>query len=261
MSGNEKTPTTSITPRGIELPEGAARPFGALEIARRLLRLTRAGALATLDPTGHPLVTRTVVATDLDGAPLLMASKLSLHTRNMEADPRVSLLLAQDGRGDPLAHPRLTLAGRIERDDEPFLRDRFLRRNPKSTLYAGLPDFFVYRLEITGVHLNGGPGRAEALTTEGLLLDPKVARAFRELEPGAVAHMNEDHRDALSLYAMHHGKAEAGAWTVTGLDPEGMDLALDDRSLRICYPRPLARPGELRPMLVEMAKAARAADG
>lgn len=255
------TDETSITPRGIELPEGAARPFGALEIARRLLRITRDGALATLDPTGHPLVTRTVVATDLEGAPLLMASKLSLHTRNMEADPRVSLLLAQDGKGDPLSHPRLTLVGRIGAVEEPFLRERFLRRNPKSKLYAGLPDFKVYRLEVTGVHLNGGPGRAEGLTADALLLDAEASRAFRELEPGAVAHMNEDHGDALSLYAVHYGRAEAGPWSVTGLDPEGMDLALDDRSLRICYPRPLAQPGELRPMLVEMAKAARAAAG
>ncbi len=257
MTEAGETSEASITPRGLELPEGAARPFGALAIARRLLRERRQASLATLDPTGHPLVTLTVVATDLDGSPLLLASNLSLHTRNMLADPRVSLLFAEGGKGDPLAHPRLTVAGTIVRHDDPLARDRFLRRNPKSRLYADFPDFALWRVAVTGVHLNGGPGRAESLTAEALLLAPDLAQAFRDLEAGAVAHMNEDHRDALSLYAAHYGKAEGGGWEITGLDPEGIDLARGDETLRILYPRPLTAPAEVRPALVEMARAAR----
>src|SRR5271156_4762431 len=104
------------------LPENApVADFDAKGVAKELLRATRAGALATIDRnTGHPFVSLVIVATDSDGAPLILISRLATHTANLEVDGRASLLLAATGKGDPLAHPRLTLLGdfaQLARDD------------------------------------------------------------------------------------------------------------------------------------------------
>src|SRR4030095_12719020 len=98
------------------LPEGARPPadFDPAGLAKSLLRATRAGTLGTLDRnTGHPFASLVNVATDVDGAPLILTSRLSTHTANLEADGRASLLLAETGKGDPLAHPRLTVLGAL----------------------------------------------------------------------------------------------------------------------------------------------------
>src|SRR6266446_8268916 len=132
MTEAEKTATLpGIMPN--RLPETARLPedFNPIAIAKQLLRGTRAGALATLDRnTGHPFASLVNVATDTDGSPLILVSRLSTHTANIETDGRASILLAQTGKGDPLAHPRLTVLGRlaqIPRDgaDDARVRRRF----------------------------------------------------------------------------------------------------------------------------------------
>src|SRR5215212_759581 len=125
--------------------------FDGVSLAKHLLRTIRAGGLATLDrAAGSPFASLVTVATDCDGSPLLLMSRLAAHTGNLEADPRASILLAQGGKGDPLAHPRLTVLGRITRTEEPRVRSRFLARHPKANLYAGFADFSFWRMEMTG---------------------------------------------------------------------------------------------------------------
>src|SRR5690349_17600500 len=126
------------------LPETAPKPdFDARAVAKTLLRSVRAGALATVDRnTGYPFGSLVNVATDSDGSPLILVSRLSSHTANLETDNRASVLLAAGGKGDPLAHPRLTVLGRFlqvarELPEEAHLRRRFLARHPKAELYAG----------------------------------------------------------------------------------------------------------------------------
>src|SRR5260221_8789773 len=146
------------------LPETARPPedFNPIAVAKELLRTTRAGALATIDRnTGHPFSSLVNVATDADGSPVILVSRLSTHTANIEADPRASVLLASTGKGDPLAHPRLTVLGtfaNIERNtpDGARVQRRFLSRHPKSNLYAGFGDFTFWRLHVASAHLNGG---------------------------------------------------------------------------------------------------------
>ena len=160
------------------LPENApVAEFDAKGLAKSLLRTTRAGALATIDRnTGYPFASLVNVATDVDGSPLILVSRLSTHTANLENDGRASLLFASVGRGDPLAYPRLTVLGRfvsVARQDarEPRLRRRFLARHPKSELYAGFADFSFWRLEIVSAHLNGGFGRAADLKASDVVTD------------------------------------------------------------------------------------------
>src|SRR6202167_1776945 len=246
------------------LPENAPAPdFDPKALAKSLLRSTRAGALATIDRnTGHPFASLVNVATDSDGAPLILISRLATHTANLEADSRASLLLAAGGKGDPLAHPRLTLLGsfaRVARDDasEPRLRRRLLARHPKSELYAGFADFSFWRLGTAAAHLNGGFARVADLKAADVLTDIAGAANLIEAEAGALAHMNADHADAVRLYATKLLGAEDGPWRLTRLDPDGLDLASGDATLRLLFAQRIVTAEQLRKALVDLAAKAR----
>jgi len=237
----------------------------AIRLGKTLLRAARHAALGVLEPqSGWPLASRVSVATDCAGRPLILVSTLSSHTGALMADERCSLLLGEAGKGDPLAHPRMTLkchAARIGRDSEDHaaIAGRFLARHPKAALYAGFADFSFFRLEPEEASLNGGFGKAYRLTRNDLMSDAPVARDLEKSGPGAVAHMNADHRDAIALYARHFaGIAEPLDWKMTGIDPDGFDLMAGDRVARTFFADPLASSDAMRGALVEMAKDARA---
>ena len=240
-------------------PPGPPPDFDGAGLAKELLRAIRSGALATLDrENGAPFASLVTVATDHDGSPLLLMSRLSGHTLNLEADPRASILLAQGGKGDPLAHPRLTVNGVAERTGDARVRDRFLLRHPKAKLYAGFGDFSFWRVQVTGGHLNGGFARAMTLAADDLRTELAGAEDLLASELGAVEHMNEDHRDALRLYATRLAGEPDADWRATGIDPEGMDLAAGDLTARVRFPRRIEGPGPLRMVLKTMADEARA---
>jgi heme iron utilization protein len=246
------------------LPENAPAPdFDPKSLAKELLRVTRAGSLATIDRnTGHPFASLVNVATDFDGAPLILISKLATHTANLEADSRASVLLAATGKGDPLAHPRLTLLGsfaRVAREDprESRLRRRFLARHPKSELYAGFADFSFWRLDAVSAHLNGGFARAADLTAADVMTDVSGADELIEAEASAAAHMNTDHAEAVRLYATKLLGAADGPWRLTGLDPEGLDLACGDLTLRLGFAERVTTAQHLRKLLADLAARAR----
>lgn len=264
MAEAEKAaPLPGIMPN--RLPENAPAPdFEPKSVAKGLLRATRAGSLATIDRnTGHPFASLVNVATDVDGAPLILVSRLSTHTANLEKDGRASVLLASTGKGDPLAYPRLTLIGTFaqvarEDRDEPRMRRRFLARHPKAELYAGFADFSFWRLDAVSAHLNGGFARAADLKAADVMTDVSGAESLIEAEEGAVAHMNEDHAEAVRLYATKLLGAEDGPWRLTGLDPDGLDLALGDATLRLPFAERVTSPEQLRKVVVDLAAKARA---
>jgi len=247
-------------------PENAQPPadFVPQAVAKTLLRVTRIGTLATLDRnSGHPFASLVNVATDADGAPLILVSKLATHTANLECDGRASLLLAETGKGDALAHPRLTVLGTFEavsRDsaEEPRIRRRFLARHPKSELYAGFGDFAFWRMGVVSAHLNGGFARAADLAAADVLTDVSDARTLIEAEADAIAHMNADHAEACQLYATKLLGAPDGKWTCVGIDPEGLELQGGGTALRLFFPQRVTAPGPLRAVLKQLAEQGRA---
>lgn len=249
-------------------PENAAPPadFAPRDLAKALLRATRAGTLATLDRnTGHPFASLVNVATDTDGSPLILVSRLATHTANLECDGRASLLLAETGKGDALAHPRLTVLGTMapvarEAAEEPRIRRRFLVRHPKSELYAGFADFAFWRMKVVSGHLNGGFARAADLTAADLLTDVSDSPGLVEAEEGAIAHMNADHAEACRLYAVELLGAPDGDWTCVGIDPDGIELQKGQAALRLAFPQRVTGPGPLRAVLRQLADQARARD-
>lgn len=231
--------------------------FDPKALSKQLLRVIRSGTLATLTTQGAPFATLTAVANHYDGSPILLLSRLALHTRNLERDPRCSLLLAQGGRGDPLAHPRLTLEAVAARTDDKAARNRFLRRNPKSALYADFPDFSFWRLEIVGVHLNGGFARAADFGPPVLMTSLIGAESLLAAEESLLEKLNRSDVETLQLLARKIARERAGAWHAIGIDPEGLDLACGDRTSRVVFSTRVKTADEFRTRFVELAASVR----
>ena len=229
-------------------------------LARRLLRVSRQGALSTLMADGAPYGSLVAVASQADGSPLLLVSRLAVHTGNLLADPRVSLLLRTEGAEDPLQEARIMLAASAEplTDEEAASgRRRYLAAHPGAELFVDFPDFLFVRLRLRGLHIVAGFGRIGDLEPHEVLTDISNADALLAAEESAVKHMNDDHADALGLYATVFCGAPAAAWRCTGIDPDGLDLAAERMALRVDFPARVTTPAALRTTLAQMASRAR----
>ena len=124
----------------------------------------RHAALGVIEETnGFPGVSRVAMAALADGTPILLTSALAPHTGALQADGRCSLLIGELGKGDPMAHPRLTLfcnAQRLSGDQTKNMRKRFLAHHPKSINYIDLPDFGFWKLSVVRISFNAGFGKA-----------------------------------------------------------------------------------------------------
>jgi len=239
--------------------------FDAGAVVRSLLRRSRQGALATLMPgRGDPYCSLVNVATHPDGSPILLISRLARHTQNILSDSRVSLMLDERADGDPLEGARIMLAGRAEQADDaevPALSRRYLAAHPSAEAFVNFKDFSFFRVKPSGAHLVAGFGRIVDLEPKQFLTDLSDAQALLEAEQGAVDHMNEDHREAMNLYATRLLGAEHADWRCTGCDPDGIDMQAGAKTLRLQFPRRIVTAAALRNMLKELADQARAATG
>ncbi|MBL8669211.1 MAG: DUF2470 domain-containing protein [Alphaproteobacteria bacterium] len=215
---------------------------------------------------GWPYASLVLVALTHAAAPLLLISDLAEHTRNIKADPRVSLLFdGTAGLVDPLTGARVTLTGRARRLPEGHERDRavarFTARHPSAAMYAGFKDFHLYAVDPERAHLVAGFGRIHWAERGDILLDVSEAGALAEAEADVVAHMNEDHADAIGLYATRLLGATAGDWRMTGVDPEGADLRAGGAVLRLPFDKRADDAEAARVELVRLVKRARGQAG
>ena len=231
-----------------------AADFDSARLARSLLRRSRQGALATLMAgSGDPYCSLVNVASHPDGSPILLISRLALHTRNILADSRASLMLDERVEGDPLEGARIMLAGRAEevsQDDATIVRRRYLSAHPSAEAFVDFKDFSFFRIRPSGTHLVAGFGRIIDLQPEQFLSDLGGAEGLLEAEAGAVEHMN--------LYATRLLGADGADWRCTGCDPGGMDMQAGNKTLRLDFPERVTTGPELRKMLVRLAGEARA---
>ncbi len=236
--------------------------FNPSRLAKSLIRRNRQGALATLMAgTGDPYCSLVNVASHPDGSPILLISRLAIHTKNLLADDRVSLMLDERGPGDPLEGARIMVAGRaLEAGDEDraTLRRRYLAAHPSAEAFVDFKDFSFFRIKPSGAHLVAGFGRIIDLKPEQFLTEIGDAASLLEAEEGAVEHMNEDHREAMNLYATKLLGAGSADWRCIGCDPEGLDMQAGTAALRLEFPARVTTAGDLRKMLVRLAEEARA---
>ena len=223
---------------------------------RQLLRRARTCSLSTLTRgDGTPYGSLANIATDGAGRPLILISRLAWHTQNLEVDARSSVLAGElPAKGDALVGPRVTVLGRFERVEDANLRRRYLARHPQAALYADFPDFSFWRLSPSAIHGVAGFGRIETLTPDEVF---PVAAEMEALEMSAIEHMNNDHAEAIHLYATKILKAQPGPWRVLAIDPDGAEIGLHEQSLRMEFHTPVFTAEALRKKFAELAYEAR----
>ena len=240
-------------------------PFA--EQTRTLLHLGRAGTLSTCSrrQDGFPFGSVAPYGLAGDGSPTFLVSTMAMHTQNLAADPRASLLVTQPGwTGDPLAGARVTLLGPVTRvpDGEvEEVRASYLARHDNARYWVDFDDFFFHRMEVVDLYYVAGFGAmgwVEAAGYRAAAPDPLADAAATIL-----AHMNADHADALVLYCRVFGGLDAGAATMTAVDRLGFRVRarVGERlqGVRINFPREVRTAEAARVVLVEMARAARGA--
>ena len=237
-----------------------APDFDPKVAAKKLMREARSGALATLTAgSGDPYCSLVNVANAADGTPLLLISRLAVHTKNILADARVSLMLDERKLGDPLEGARVMFAGAAVKTENEDARRRYLARQPEAEMFAGFGDFAFYEIKLNGAHLVAGFGRIVDLKPADLLTDLAGAEALVAAEPDVVEHMNQDHADTCRLYATKLLGAPDGNWRCVGCDPDGLDMQFERTGLRLPFPQRVSQPGVLRAVLKQLADQARAA--
>ena len=234
------------------------------ERARTLVSQLTTGTLCTLsaDPTGYPYGSFVTVAFD-SGNPVFLVSTMAEHTRNLQQDPRASLLVAEGGSDDPLANGRVTLLGlckQVEGDDS-SARATFLTTHQNASYYADFRDFSFWRLEVESIRYIGGYGRmswVEATDWYAAEADPLASSAA-----GVIEHMNQDHPEALLLYCKAFSKAaNITAASMTGVDRYGFEMSVvtpeGRRPVRLAFDQTVATSEEVRTTLISMLQEARA---
>jgi putative heme iron utilization protein len=260
MSSSEREHAhTSATAGQPPLPE----PSFA-ERARTLLRLGRIGSLSTLSrkQPGFPFGSVMPYSQDEHGRPIFLISTMAMHTQNLKAEPRASLLVTQPTEGDPLGASRVTLLGNVLTVEEPELaqaRKLYLERYENSKYWVDFEDFFFYRMEVVDVYYVGGFGVMGwvAASEYGAAQSDPLADVMAVI----IEHMNADHRDSLVLLARKFAGIEAEEATMTFVDRLGFHIRLKTaegvRGARIAFLREVSNSVETRSMFIEMVERAR----
>lgn len=233
--------------------------FDPKQAAKTLLREARSGALATLmTSSGDPYCSLVNVASTAAGAPVLLLSRLAVHTKNILAEPRVSLMLDERKPGDPLEGARVMLMGTAAVTEDAEAQRRYLARHPGAEMYADFADFAFYAMTLKGAHLVAGFGRIVDLAPNDVLTDIVGAGTLIAAETDVIAHMNADHAEACRLYATRLLGASDGDWRCVGCDPEGLDLQLEQQGRRLWFPQRVDSPGAMRQVLKRLTAQVRA---
>ena len=234
------------------------------ERARTLVSAVKTATLCTLfEENGSPYGSFVTFAL-VDGKPVFLVSELAEHTKNLQGDSRASLLVAENGQGDPLANGRVTLVGRctpVADAEREAAREAFLAVHPNASFYVDFKDFSFFQLEVEQIRYIGGYGRMSWVESPDWYVaqaDPIAPFSQRILD-----HMNKDHTSALLAYCQAFSKAgEVPEAKMTGIDRYGFEMSAKTdkgpRPIRVAFDSAIGDAHEARTQLVELAKRARA---
>ncbi|NKB18913.1 MAG: DUF2470 domain-containing protein [Alphaproteobacteria bacterium] len=227
--------------------------------ARLLTRSIDRGSLATvMQDNQGPYASLVMTATSYDGSPLLLISELAEHTQNILKDQRCGLLIdGTVGLDTPLTGSRITLTGTLQKSENPDALHRYIRRHTDAEVYAGFADFALYQMAVDRVHMVAGFGEIHWIDGRYFSFNADAATALAEAEADIVSHMNDDHGDAVALYATSLLDRQSGDWRLTGVDPEGCDLRAGGTVARINFDRIVSDAEQARTELVKLVKKAR----
>ena len=190
--------------------------------ARRWLLESGFATLATLSVDarcrGYPFCSIVPFALDARGRPLVQIASIAAHTKNVQADARVSLFLHQPSTSgssyDPQAGWRITVVGLlspVEVAAREVAMARLVEKVPNARAYEDTHDFHLWRLDIEHVRYIGGFGRITWIDGNDVMRDP-LGAGLADAAAGAVAHMNADHEASMKeMCAGRYGFSPARA--------------------------------------------------
>jgi heme iron utilization protein len=237
---------------------------------RALLARERDGMLSTISKkaVGWPFGSIAPYALNDAGEPILLISEIAEHTRNLRADARSSLLVRDSkATDDPQAGARATVMGYAMPVPAPFInaaRQRYLGLFPNSSGYFEVHDFTLFQLKVSQIRYIGGFGEIHWVDGNEIInysayygADPVSRHAGMICD-----HMNQDHTDALMMFARKLGSIDAQSAKMIHVDGEGFDLVgVQDgahRHLRIAFPERISTAEEARGAMVELVRRVRA---
>jgi putative heme iron utilization protein len=233
------------------------------ERARTLMHIGGASSLSTMSVKhpGYPFGSVMPYAIDDSGNPIVLISQMAMHTKNLRADPRATLLVAEQS-GSPLGPARISVMGDftlVKQTDEESVAAPYLAAHPESRQWAGFGDFGFYRMTVKDVYLVGGFGVMGWVTaTDYAAAEPDpLAESARDI----IDHMNEDHVDSMVVLIQKHLGLEADTARMTTVDRYGftvrMNIESKSRGGRIGFTKIANSPMEVRKVLVAMVEEAR----
>jgi putative heme iron utilization protein len=196
--------------------------------ARQFLRSTRTAILSTHSAKfeGYPFGSVAPFVLDHQCQPIILISNIAEHTKNIAANPKVSLLVFA-GAEDLQANARLTLLGSanaIDKNEDANLRERYLRYLPQASGYFDMHDFAFYRIKIETARYIAGFGKMGWLSGDDLINDIPTEALLANQEAQIIAHMNADHADSLVRYCQYVHCVKAQNATMLGIDCDGFDV-------------------------------------
>src|SRR5882672_9207563 len=238
------------------------------ERARTLVYLGRIGSLSTLSRKrqGFPFGSVMPYGLDDHGRPIFLISTMAMHTQNLQADSRASLLVTQEDAGDPLGASRVTLVGNalpVPDAEVAESRKLYLARYASSKYWVDFEDFSFYRMNVVDVYYVGGFGVMGWVSTSEY--DRSQPDPLADSRAEIIQHMNADHKDALVMLARKFAHIESTEATMTAVDRLGFHVRLKTqegmRGARVAFLRVVSNPAETRKVLVEMVQQARSQAG
>ena len=233
--------------------------------ARTLLHIGRIGSLSTISrkQPGFPFGSVMPYGLDDAGHPIFLISTMAMHTQNVQADARSSLLVTQpDAGGDPLGASRVTLVGNavlVPKADAAAARELYLERYPNSKQWVDFEDFSFYRLDVLDVYYVGGFGVMGWISAEEYYAGKPDPLA--DVADEIIQHMNHDHASALVLLVRSFAEIECEQATMTAIDRLGFNVRVKtqegSRGTRIAFLEEVMTPLEARNVLIEMITKAR----
>ena len=224
--------------------------------ARQMLRAHRYGALCTLSKKfdGHPFGSITPYLVDHDGSLLILISTLAEHTKNIQHDPRVSLIIHNQESPDIQAQGRITVIGTAQIiTDRDKADTRYLRYFPETQSHLDMHDFSFYRIMPQSIRYIGGFGKIHWVKADSYLIPPYP---LIQQENDVLSHMITDHRDTMCHYCQHFKKIEATRVVMLGIDCDGFDIRADEKILRFDFPEMVLDAQQARHALVAMSRVA-----
>jgi putative heme iron utilization protein len=225
--------------------------------ARRYLRHNLYGVLSTISKKldGYPFGSVVPCVTDHAARPVILVSRLAEHTKNIDADPRVSLLVRNAG-ADPQESARLTLIGnaRPAGDERAAVQARYLRYFPAAERLLALGDFSFFHIEPATLRYIGGFGAIHWISSNSYA---PPANSLAVCEAEIVAHMNADHAAAMHEYCRHFKRTQPAMVSMIGIDCDGFDVRADDEIMRFDFAQPIVDAPTARAALKAMVAEAR----